>query len=469
MYNSKQSANKRLAVGTLTYMIGNLMSKMLQILILPIITAALNTEEYGYYDLLVTTISLVTPIVTFSMIEGMFRYMFDGTEESKKKTVSTVIVFLIFGSFALGLALAGIYFTTSYIQFPIWLYLNYISYILFNLLQKLARCQNKNKHFAISGVLNTGVMLALQALSLLVLKMHVDGMLMANCLSYCIASIYLAIHVDVKKWFSIKDANVASFKELFSYSAPLIPNSICWWLVASSDRYIITFFLGTAFTGIYSIAGKFSQLLTFLTSVFQLAWQESAIIEKDSRERDRFYTQTFNQYMKLLMGGYLIALPLIKILIPILLTDSFQVGYLYNPILLIGAIFSAFSQFYGSAYMVFKKTKGVLFTTVIAAIVNLLIGILLVKHIGLFAPALGTAISFFIQWLLRIYDLRDCFKVSIEIKSLIVLLVLMGLVTFIYYKMDLYVQLFTLMTALVAFLFFNKNMISIFIKKALKR
>src|SRR5699024_7568196 len=106
----------------------------------------------------------------------------------------------------------------------------------------------------------------------------------------------------------------------------------------------------------YSIAGKFSQLLTFITSVFQLAWQESAIMEENSKARDKFYTDTFNIYMKLLLGGYLVVLPFIKLIIPVLLEDSYQQGYLYNPILLIGAIMSAFSQFYGSAYIVFKKT-----------------------------------------------------------------------------------------------------------------
>ena len=66
---SNSSASKRLAKGTIVYMIGNMMSKVLQMLILPIITVALKTSEYGYYDLIVTTINLVTPVITFQMID----------------------------------------------------------------------------------------------------------------------------------------------------------------------------------------------------------------------------------------------------------------------------------------------------------------------------------------------------------------------------------------------------------------
>ena len=168
---SNVSASKRLATGTIVYMIGNLMSKVLQMLILPIITVALKTSEYGYYDLIVTTINLVTPVVTFQMIEGMFRFMYDGTDDDKKSTVSTVTAFLLGG----GVALAIIIFTGSLIsdslQYPVLIYLNYISSIIFTYMQKLARCQQKNQQFAISGVLNTIVMLATQALTLLVLNM----------------------------------------------------------------------------------------------------------------------------------------------------------------------------------------------------------------------------------------------------------------------------------------------------------
>ena len=238
-------------------------------------------------------------------------------------------------------------------------------------MQKIARVQQKNRVYAISGVVNTLIMLICQAITLLVFKMGTDGMLLANCISYFIAALYLEFHVRVDKWINRKYIKRKTLYLLLSYSAPLMPNSIVWWLVASSDRYVITYFLGSSANGIYSIAGKFSQLLTFAVTVFQLSWQENAILEKDNEGRDAFYTATFNTYMKLLLGGYLIVLPVIKLLIPVLLDESYQIGYLYNPILLIGAIMSAFSQFYGSAYLVFKKTTGAFFTTVFAAVVNL--------------------------------------------------------------------------------------------------
>lgn len=465
MTDDNQVASKRLVIGTITYMLGNLTSKILQILILPIITAALSTAEYGYYDLLVTTISLVTPVVTFQMIEGMFRFMFDATEEEQKMTVSTVTAFLVCGCFFLATIFLILGVAVPVVKYPILIYLNYVSSMVFNYMQKLARCQQKNRQFATSGVINTIVMLGCQAFLLIVLHLGVEGMLVANAVSYLVASLYLGLQLHIRQWLSCKYISITKFIELFKYSAPLIPNSVGWWVVASSDRYVITGFLGTSFNGIYSIAGKFSQMLTFVTTVFQLAWQESAIMEERSDKRDKFYTETFNTYMKLLMGAYLIILPLIKLLIPILLADSYQIGYLYNPVLLIGAVFSAFSQFYGSAYLVFKKTGGAFYTTVVAAVVNVLIGVGLIQWIGLFAPALGTAVAFFVQWILRAHQMKDYFKVKIDKKSLVVLLVCMGVVSIAYYCHGTILQIVMFLLGTAVFLAVNKEVVATTIDK----
>lgn len=466
---SENQASKRLIKGTIVYILGNLCSKLLQMLILPIITASLVTSQYGYYDLIITTISLATPVITLQMIEGMFRFMFNSSEEDKQKTVSTVTAVLLCGIVALAGIIAILHICIPAVQYPILIFLNFVSNILFNYMQKLARCQQKNRQFAISGVVNTIVMLGCQALTLLVFKMGVDGMLIANAASHIAASLYLAYYLNIKEWINIYSIDKSRFKDILNYSAPLIPNSIGWWAIESSNRYVITCFLDTAANGVYSIAGKFPQLLTFFTAVFQLAWQESAIMEENSEERDKFYSRTFNIYMKLLLGGYLVVLPFIKLIIPVLLSESYQVGWLYIPILLVGAVFSAFSQFYGSAYMVFKRTSGALSTTIIAATINVLIGIGLVKHIGLYAPALGTVVSFGTQWIIRMYHLRDCFKVKVDFLSLGVLLCFGAAITAGYYFNSLIIQLISLIIGLSVFLIVNRELITSIAYKLLRR
>lgn len=463
------NANKTLAKNTVIYMIGNMGSKILQMLILPIITAVLSTEQYGYYDLVITTISLITPIITLQMIEGMFRYLFDGTEKEKKETVSTVIGVLLIGLAVLSVAIIGFFFTSFHIEYPFLILLNYISYIVFSFTQKYARCEKKNSAVAISGVLNTIIMLIVQAVCLLIFNMRTDGMLIANCISYFGAALYLELNLHIEKRISWKSFNIKHAKELLKYSAPLVPNSICWWFVSACDKYVISFFLSTAATGIYSIAGRFSQLLTMFTSVFQMAWQESSITESTSKERNKFYSDTFNTYMRLLLGGYIFVLPLIRIIMPILVANEFQKGYLYNPLLLIGGVFSAFSQFYGSAYLAFKKTKGVLSTTIVSAIVNLSIAVILIKPLGLFAPALGTTCAFLVQWIMRIHQMKEYFCVTINKRAFFSLIIFTIIVTVAYYFKSTIIQVITLLFGFIIFVVYNRKIINTSVQKLLHR
>lgn len=454
-----QNASARLAKNTVIYMIGNLGSKILQVLILPLLTAVLLTEEYGYYDLIVTTINLITPIATLQLVEAMFRYLFGGSEEEKRVTISSVIAALVVGMTILAAVIALIQMFGIDLKYPFLIYLNYITNILFDYMQKIARCQQRNSLVAVSGVINTSVMLAVEAMALLVFKMRVDGMLLANCVSYFVAVLYLEYKLRIEEYLSIAAVNVKRVKELLKYSLPLVPNSVCWWVVSACDRYVISFFLSISANGIYSIAGKFSQMLSMITSVFQMAWQESSIIESDKATRDEFYTKTFDSYMRFLLSGYVVLLPIIRLAMPFLVAEEYRIGYLYNPLLLLGAVFSAFSQFYGSAYLAFKKTGGALSTTIIAAIINVTVGACLISKIGLYAPALGTTCAFLAQWLLRANQMKDYFRVKINTKVLSFMAPTMIVYYALYYKDSVVLHLTMLLVASIVFCTVNREMI----------
>ena len=94
--NSSNSADKKLVKNTIVYMIGNLSSKLLQILILPILTTLLVSEEYGLYDVIVNTVNLFIPIITLQITQGMFRDLFEADEYEKKKIISSKLIQIVY-------------------------------------------------------------------------------------------------------------------------------------------------------------------------------------------------------------------------------------------------------------------------------------------------------------------------------------------------------------------------------------
>lgn len=97
------------------------------------------------------------------------------------------------------------------------------------------------------------------------------------------------------------DYSWKGIKKLISYSYPLIPNSISWWIINVSDRTIINLFLGAASNGIYAIACKIPNLCSNIFAAFNISWQEAATEMIDDKESNSYFNQVYNtMYITLL-------------------------------------------------------------------------------------------------------------------------------------------------------------------------
>lgn len=198
------------------------------------------------------------------------------------------------------------------IQYALWVGLLLATTMFFILFQDIIRGLSLNKEYAFYGVLNSIVMLVMEIVGLMLLHLGVEVLIVSKACAYgvCIITM-LARHKEI--FAALRERmSKAVLGPILKYSAPLVPNTICWWVVNSSDRYIILFVLGAAFNGIYSMATKFPTILTTVTSIFYLAWQETAIKEYDTPNRDAFFSEVFRKYYVLLFSMCLCAVPATK-------------------------------------------------------------------------------------------------------------------------------------------------------------
>lgn len=458
-------AEKTLAKNTLIYMVGNAGGRLLQMLMLPVVTAVLLTSEYGYYDLVVTSIGLVGPVATLQITEAMFRHLFEGNERENSRTLSTVFLFLCFSSVILLVGVVAVALIVPAFEYPGLVFFAFVTSMFFKALQKVARSWQRNAEVAISGVVQVAVMLVVQALTLLVIGMRADGMLLALAIAYLGGTIYLECRISTRKLIRISRYDGNHLKEMVSLSLPLVPNSVCWWFVSACNKFFVSGFISVAANGIFAIASSFASLLAFVTSVFQMAWQESTIMESSSDSRQAFYSNTFNAYMKLMLCGFVVAMPAIRLLMPVLVASEYSSAYLYVPILLASAVFSAFSQFYGSSYLAFRQTGDALTSTLFAALINCLTVIALIPFIGLYAPAFGSAIAFLFQWLFRVRQTRSYFKVDVDVKALLACSLVCAASTVIYYQDNVLLQIGMLAVGLAFLLVANRYFIRLALKK----
>ena len=78
---------------------------------------------------------------------------------------------------------------------------------------------------------------------------------------------------------------------MISYSLPLVPNQLSWWVVGASDRIVISNFISVAMNGVYSVANKFSSMYITFYNIFNLAWTESCAVYINDEDCNQYLSE----------------------------------------------------------------------------------------------------------------------------------------------------------------------------------
>ena len=413
---------KKLVSNSFVFAIGNLGTKFIGFFLLPLYTYYLTKNDFGIVDLLTTTLSLMIPIFTLSIFDSVLRFAMDKNYDKEAVLINSLVVsFLgfIFTLFIYPILIHVLPFGDLILYFYILLFFQSIN----STLTQYVRALGDVTLFAISGIINAFITLICNLLFFSILHMGIDGFLLSLIFANIITCFFVIGRANLWRSFKINKLNIKLTKEMLLYSIPLIPNALMWWIMGFSDRYMITYFIGLSANGIYAVANKIPSILNMVNSIFFQAWQMSAIEEFESKDKSKFYSNVFNMFSVTMLVSTSILLVLLKLVLEIFVADNYFEAWKYVPFLLLGTVFSSFSGFLGTSYIAAKKTTGVFKTSVIGAIINIILNILLIPIIGLNGAPIATMISFAVIWLLRIKDTKAFVNIKINVKKLVLTLV----------------------------------------------
>lgn len=409
--------NKELVKNTIIIFIGKFCTQFITLLLLPLYTHFLSTEDYGYIDLIQTYLTFFIPLILLKIDAGIFRFLIDArkSEEEKNKIITNGI-FIMFVELIISTILFAVAVKIFSIKYSILIVMNLISLSVLTFLLQIVRGIGKNKQYSFSSIIAAIVTIVLNLIFLVGFHKNGKYVLIASLISNIICTIYLLIVNKILKNVKIKYIDKKLIKDLLKYSIPMIPNELSWWIVHVSDRTIISYALGVAANGIYSVSCKFSNILSSIFNIFNLSWQESAALHINDTDKDEFFSNVINKVFNLFICFCIGILACLPFVFELLIKDSYREAYKYVPILLLANIFSVLIGLIGSIYVAKKMTKEVAKTTMIAAIINLTIDIALIKVIGIYAAAISTLVSYMLLAIYRYIDVQKYVKVKIPIK-----------------------------------------------------
>lgn len=460
------SRNSQLIKNTLIIGAGKISTQFITFLLLPLYTSNLTTSEFGTAELVITYVTLLTPLLTISLDMAAFRFLIDVRGNFKGIAAVITNTFQIVSS-SITLFLVCFLVFNYIFKFPYAVPLCFavVATVFSNLLLQISRGLGSNLHFSIGALVAGITTILVNVVCIIFLGWGAEAMIFAMAAANLVASLYLLAVLKIHRYIRLNTKDAALKKRLLRYSIPLVPNTVSWWIINAADRTLIALFLDTSSVGIYSVAYRFPLIFNGLFSFFNMSWTESASMNINSPDRDEFYSKTMNSALKVSASFGILIIASVPLVFDIIVDKSFSEAVYFIPILLIGAFLNSIVSLYGAILVAMKTTTKVMTTALASAVIAISFTTAFIGVIGLYAAALSSCVAFSIMAIYRHYTLRKEIPIRYEKYLALKLLFPTTIVVSLYYSGNTALQLVAMGVALIAALLLNWSLVKLILKK----
>ena len=417
------------------YFVGSVLTKLISFILLPLYSNKLTTDAFGYYDYTVTLVTIIVGMACLEIWVGAIRFLLLKDNVNEKNQVTCNCLILI----GFSLILLSVIFVFFKIVFDIP-YINYIAiYAVFYMLQSLytsfIRGYQKNVSYIISGLLSSTVNFLINIYFIGIRGKGLEFLYIAFSIGAFFQVIYIESKIHTIRCLKKKYIDTKLLKKLFIFCLPLFINSISYWVLTSYSKVVIIEKLGTSANGIYSMGLRFASAITLITTVLSLAWQEMVFSEK--KDSTRLYTNGLSMYYHLLIYAIIFALPMLKIVYPMIINNKYIEAMVILPICLLNTLCNAYSDFVGKVVIAENQTKWIFVSSVLGAVVCAAGSNILVNKFGLVGAVISIMLGFIISIILRLGWLQRSYNGKICIKDKWIPLIQLCICLSLYYLSDI--------------------------------
>lgn len=439
---------KNLFFNTALLAIGSFSSKFILFFMVPLYTSVLSTEEYGITELMITSVNLIIPFITLSINDAILRFSLDKDIDSKEVLKNTFFI-LIFSSLIVILFKPLIELYKPIEEWSMYFIIILVLQMFRSSISLYLKSSDKVKVYSIDNVLYTICLATFNMIMLLIFDMGIYGYFISMIISMIISIIYQIIYGNLIYEVKVSKVNISLLKNMIIYSTPLICNAVSWWIINSSDRFMLEYFTTTSQVGIYSVAAKIPSLVTSVLSVFIQAWLISSIKEYEESKDPEFYKNVFSFYSIFMICMTSLFMIVIKPFIHIYVSYEFRIAWRYAPILLLAAIFTSYYGFFTSIYKAEKKNMKEVKITFMSALINIILNLITIPKYGIMGATISTMTTNLLVAVYCIVDSRKFFMFSIDFTKLIInliIVIIQALVVIVdYYPILLSIMSFSLL------------------------
>jgi len=417
---------KLLAKASFVLFIGIFLSKLFTYIYRIIIARHFGPEVYGLFSLALMTVGIIVIFAKLGLPEGNLRYVSFYRGKKQKNKIRYLFKYSLYllalSSILFGIAL---FFLSDFISISIFHNPNLIIFlkifsitiplsVFLSLFVSVIKAYEKIAWFSfIYNILQNFVKLAVLII-LIVLGFKTNSITLSYVLGVASATLVAffvckyILHLFGKCKLN-KKTKSKIFKEMFSYSWPLLFFGLVYLLFYWTDSFMIGFLKTTKDVGIYTVAVNISSLLVIIYPLFTELF--FPLITKEYSKNNLKLIKQLSQQI----GKWIFALTL-PILILIFLFPGAFINILFgNQYILaenavrylsIGVFFTAIFIVSENILYMIGKSRLIFLNIIIITILNVILNFILITRYGIDGAAIATMISLIFLNLLFLFQAR---------------------------------------------------------------
>ncbi|MEK0290653.1 oligosaccharide flippase family protein [Caldifermentibacillus hisashii] len=411
------------------YLIGNMSSKILTVMLIPIYTYFINTETLGRYDYALTLINIITPIAFVAIWEAILKFLLSTSEEQHGKFIASSVVFSFIAAIIMGIGVV-IYF--SFVEVDVGYEAMFIVVLVIQgfsqIWQYYARALKANVIYVQSGIIATIINFLSIILLICIFKLELIGLYISYLLGQISILLIIERKVKVLRYVKKNNVHLSIIKSMIIFSVPLVINLVSLWLISGFGKIMIVRYLGATENGLYSFAIKFSQIIMVFGSVVTMALIEEAISKKNEPGFPQKFSKTIEKLFEIFQMIGIVAIPIIFVFYELVKYTDYYISRYYVPILIFYSILMVMSTNVGSVFQVIGKTNIIFTTTVAGGFVTVVISYAGIHALGIYAVLAGQFFGAFIMIFLRYIVAKKYIAIHLNFKPVIFrMLIFIGL------------------------------------------
>lgn len=385
----------------LVYGFGGVISKIIPLIMMPVVTRLMpDTEYFGISDLSNTVVSFCSSLAIMGMYDAMYRMFFEKDDEQFKKNIcSAALKFTLFTSVVMfpamlfGRRLIAQYFFGD-IKYSYVVYLSAIATLVGatnSIISLPTRMQNKRTIFLITNTVSPIISYAI-SIPLILAGYYVVALPLAAVISGI--SMEIAFGIINRQWFLRKAFDWRLLKQLLVIAIPLLPNFLIYWIFNSCDKVMITNMIGVGDAGIYSVGSKLGSCSQLIYTAFAGGWQFFAFSTMKEEKQVEGNSIIFEYLGIISFAATSFICAWSYAIFNILFTEQYLVGYIVAPYLFLAPLLQMLFQVAANQFLVVKKTWPNMFMLILGAIVNIVINYILIPVLGIEGAAIATLMGY---------------------------------------------------------------------------